>query len=64
MHIVINGDSVSFDETNLQHIIMNWGAKPPYAVAVNGDFITELEYQKIQIQAGDRIDIVSPIFGG
>jgi sulfur carrier protein len=39
-------------------------AKPPFAAAVNTQFVPNTEYTQHRLQAEDRIDIISPVTGG
>jgi sulfur carrier protein len=40
------------------------GAKPPFAAAVNMQFVPNTQYAQHRLQADDRIDIISPVTGG
>jgi sulfur carrier protein len=39
-------------------------AKPPFAAAVNTQFVSRTQYGQQMLQAGDRIEIISPVTGG
>ena len=39
-------------------------AKPPYAVAVNTVFVPAPEHPRYQLQAGDQMEVISPVTGG
>jgi len=41
-----------------------FGAQPPYAVAVNGDFVPRAQYATRPLRAGDQLDVVNPVAGG
>lgn len=64
MKIVINGQDVITKHTTLADIIAEYGATPPYALAVNGEFVAKSDYTIHQVCEQDKLDIVSPIFGG
>lgn len=64
MNININGEVVSTSSDCLSDIIAQYGAKAPFAVAINGEFVAKPNYVKTQVNPDDLIDIVSPIFGG
>ncbi len=64
MKIVINGHDVITKHTTLTDVIAEYGATPPYALAVNGEFVPKSDYHIYQVREQDRLDIVSPIFGG
>lgn len=38
--------------------------KPPFAAAVNMQFVPNTQYGQTQLKADDRIDIISPVTGG
>ena len=38
--------------------------KPPFAAAVNMQFVPNTRYQDTPLQAGDRIDVIAPVTGG
>jgi sulfur carrier protein len=39
-------------------------AKPPFAAAVNTQFIPRAQYTEYRLQSGDRVDIIFPVTGG
>ena len=39
-------------------------ARPPYAVAVNTVFVPAPEHPRHPLQAGDRVEVISPVTGG
>ena len=39
-------------------------AQPPFAAAVNLQFIPNTQYAHQLLQPGDRIDIIAPVTGG
>ena len=39
-------------------------AKPPFAAAVNLQFIPNTQYDQTPLQSDDRIDIIAPVTGG
>ena len=40
------------------------GAKPPFAVAVNRQFVPRSNYDAHLLQADDRIEVIRPVTGG
>lgn len=64
MNLTINGKAVSTEQTLLSHIIAEFGATPPFALAVNGEFVAQADYDAFEVKEDDLVDIVSPIFGG
>jgi sulfur carrier protein len=39
-------------------------ARPPFAAAVNMEFVPNTQYAQRLLVAGDRIDIILPVTGG
>lgn len=39
-------------------------AKPPFATAVNTQFVPKTQYAQHPLQDGDHIEIISPVTGG
>jgi sulfur carrier protein len=39
-------------------------AKPPFAAAVNLQFVPNTQYAQHLLQSDDRIDIIAPVTGG
>ena len=39
-------------------------ARPPYAVAVNTIFVPAPEHPRHPLQAGDQVEVISPVTGG
>lgn len=64
MKIVINGEVHITEQQNLAKVIEEFGAKPPFALALNGDFVAKSDYANVTLNEQDQLDIVSPIFGG
>ena len=64
MTIIINDKPFESQARQLSDVLEEYGATPPYAVALNGEFVAQHQYTGQAVQAGDRIEVVSPIFGG
>lgn len=39
-------------------------AQPPFAAAVNTQFIPKTQYAQHPLREGDRVEIISPVTGG
>lgn len=48
----------------LAHALTALGFVPPYAVAVNLQFVPKSHYEITQLNEGDQIEVISPITGG
>ncbi|ALO43458.1 sulfur carrier protein ThiS [Pseudoalteromonas sp. SS15] len=64
MNVVFNGQQVALTDTNLQAFIESQGAVPPFAVAVNGQFVPRSQCAVAELKEGDQIELLSPIQGG
>jgi sulfur carrier protein len=65
MRVLIN--QVAYDLSNVASVaeaVAAAAAKPPFAVAVNLQFVPRTQYQSVALQADDRIEIISPVTGG
>ncbi len=60
--IWLNGKKERLNSSQLSDLLPRF--KAPFAVALNGRFIASTQYSDTQLQAGDQLDIVSPIAGG
>ncbi|ATC81102.1 sulfur carrier protein ThiS [Pseudoalteromonas agarivorans] len=64
MTITINGELLTIKSSMLVDVLQNFGAKPPFAVALNGEFIAQSLHASTTINEGDSIELLSPIQGG
>ena len=64
MTITINGELLTIKSAMLVDVLQNLGAKPPFAVALNGEFIPQSLHASTTINEGDSIELLSPIQGG
>ena len=40
------------------------GVQPPFAAAVNLQFVPRTQYAQTALQAGDQVELISPVTGG
>ena len=52
------------DTATVTEALAAFGAKPPFAVALNGQFVGRDEHATKTLAAGDKLDVVSPVAGG
>lgn len=52
------------DGSTLADVISLLETRPPFAAAVNLQFIPKSSYAQQVLQADDRIDIIAPVTGG
>jgi sulfur carrier protein len=65
MQIFVNRIPHDMDSTaTLADALVLADAKPPFAAAVNLQFVPKTRYAATPLQAGDQIEIIAPITGG
>jgi sulfur carrier protein len=65
MDIQINQKLLSLPEgASIADALAAFGARPPFAVALNGDFVARTQHAARALQAGDKLDVVQPVAGG
>lgn len=64
--IQLNNQSIELQETcTLHDVLSSHGYKETsFAIAVNRKFIPKPHYPDYQIQAGDHIEVITPMQGG
>ncbi len=66
-HITVKINQAEFQfraNSTLQDAVTFYGATPPFAAAVNTQFVPKSSYGQIYLKAGDEIELISPITGG
>ncbi|WMN58838.1 sulfur carrier protein ThiS [Pseudoalteromonas xiamenensis] len=65
MKLLFNGDVIEVPEDSVLHVVIDaQGAKKPFAVAVNGQFVPSSILGGYILNNGDSIEVLSPIQGG
>jgi sulfur carrier protein len=65
MEIQINQKSLLLpDGATVADALAVFGARPPFAVALNGQFVARAQHPERALNAGDKLDIVHPVAGG
>ncbi|MDP2635814.1 MULTISPECIES: sulfur carrier protein ThiS [unclassified Pseudoalteromonas] len=65
MKITINGQPFETAEQNtLANVLIEFDAKEPFAVALNGDFVPRSQVQATVLKQDDSVELLSPIQGG
>ena len=65
MEILINETPFELpDGATLAEALHAYGAKPPFAAAVNCSFVHRHQYHETALRPGDRIEVVQPVAGG
>lgn len=65
MHITINQHPVQLPASaTVADAIAHWQARPPFAVAVNTQFVPKGRYPEHPLHEGDQVEIIAPVTGG
>lgn len=65
MQVIINQKPIELPEgASLAQALDSFGAQPPFAVAVNLDFVHRQDYASTALKPGDRVEVVQPVAGG
>jgi sulfur carrier protein len=65
MNILLNQQPLTLTEgASLADALALQALRPPYAVAVNTQFVPRAQYAARPLSEGDRVEIVSPVTGG
>lgn len=65
MNILINDTAfVLPDDATLADALAALAATPPFAVAVNREFVPRSAYAARALQGDDRIEVIRPVTGG
>lgn len=65
MDIQINQQTLTVpDGATVADALAAFGARPPFAVALNGTFVARTQHAARALAAGDRLDVVHPVAGG
>ena len=65
MHVFINQVAQELAAgATLADAVAQQQARPPFAAAVNLQFVPNTQYAQHLLQSGDRIDIIAPVTGG
>ncbi|MBS0392518.1 MAG: sulfur carrier protein ThiS [Proteobacteria bacterium] len=65
MNILINQNTVELpDSASVADAVAHLAPTPPFAVAVNLQFVPRARYAAQPLQAGDSVEIIAPVTGG
>jgi sulfur carrier protein len=65
MNITINQQTVELPaNATVADAVAHWQAQPPFAVAVNTEFVPKSRYAAHALAEGDRMEVIAPVTGG
>lgn len=50
--------------SSIDDVLLLIDAKPPYAVAINYEFVPKSKHAEVILQDGDEIEVIAPVTGG
>ena len=64
--ISLNGKRIDTDAATLQALLVAQGyeLQSAFACAINSSFVPRSKWPERSLQAGDRVDVITPIAGG
>lgn len=64
--ISLNGQSLATDAATLQALLLaqDYKLENAFACAINNVFVPRPQWPARALQAGDRVDVITPIAGG
>ncbi len=65
MQIFVNRQAIDIaDGATLADALAQVDAKPPFAAAINLQFVPKQRYDATLLKAGDQLEVIAPITGG
>ncbi len=65
MNVTVNQKNMDLpDNATVADLVAQMQAKPPFAVAVNMQFVPKTGYAQHALAAGDSVEVISPVTGG
>ncbi len=65
MNLTVNGQPRTLPEgASVADLLVSIDAQPPFAVAVNTAFVPAARHAQHLLQAGDSVEVISPVTGG
>ena len=65
MNVTVNQKNIDLpDNASVADLVAQMQAKPPFAVAVNLQFVPKARYAQHALAAGDAVEVIAPVTGG
>lgn len=65
IQVLINQKAVPLAaDTPLAEALAQQAFSPPYAVAINTQFVPRSAYAQTLLKSGDRVEVITPVTGG
>ena len=65
IHITLNGQTLVLPAgATLADAAQASGVQPPFAAAINLQFVPRAQYPQTLLKTGDQVELISPVTGG
>lgn len=65
MRVIVNQEARELaPASKVSDLLLQFAAKPPYAVAVNLQFVPRSQHSEYVLHENDVVEIISPVTGG
>ena len=65
MRVIVNQMEMQVpDNSTIDDVLLLIDAKPPYAVAINYEFVPKSKHAEVILQDGDEMEVIAPVTGG
>jgi len=65
MRVIVNQISREVpDNSSIDDVLLLIDAKPPYAVAINYEFVPKTRHSEEVLHEGDEMEVIAPVTGG
>ena len=65
MRLIVNQSEMQVpDNSTIDDVLLLINAKPPFAVAVNYEFVPKTRHAEEVLREGDEVEVIAPVTGG
>ena len=65
IEILLNNQATPLPEgATVAQALAQLQPRPPFAVAINTQFVPKSRYDSLVLQAGDKMEVIAPVTGG
>lgn len=65
MRLIVNQSEMQVpDNSTIDDVLLLINAKPPFAVAVNYEFVPKTRHADEVLREGDEVEVIAPVTGG
>lgn len=65
MRVIVNQSEMQVpDNSTIDDVLLLIDAKPPFAVAINYEFVPKTRHAEEVLHDGDEMEVIAPVTGG